>query len=168
MSNQITSIIVNEKRDYHNCEMTFSCSIERNSNNFEIDQDQPYIIYTTLKEVEVLNEALAIYQAEGFKEKLWRYTNEVDASTKYPEFVKDSETAKAIGKKLNDLCQDSDSLVQLQEYCMEQAPTYADDFNINKSIDAITIDNDCKEINGYEDLKSYLLTLKETKANLFA
>jgi len=117
-------VIVNMKKDYHNCEMIFSCS----------HSEEKYQIYTTLKEVEVLKEALEIYQAEGFKEQFLLYSDAINPEEEYPEFVASFKKVHALGKSLQALAKDDYSLTQLQDYCLEQAPTYVEDFMINKQI----------------------------------
>lgn len=159
MSDTAGVITVNEKKDYHNCEMIFSLYYNHAKSDFKVEKDQKYKIHTTIQEVEVLNEALNIYQAEGFKDAYLLYAAEVDGSSKYPDFMPRLNTAKALAKKLNDLSNDEDSLVQLSEYCIEIIPTYADDFGINKQIESITIDGVTRDIKSYDDLKEYIANL---------
>lgn len=161
MSENLELITVNEKKDYHNCEMTFSCYYKHAKSDFKVDKDQKYKIHTTLKEVEVLNEALNIYQAEGFKDQFLLFSVEVDATEKYPDFVSGFEKSQALAKELNGLANDEDSLVQLTEYCVEVAPTYADDFGINKQIESISFNGEVRAINGYTDLKEYVSGLNK-------
>lgn len=148
--------MVNEKKDYHSCEMVFSLYYDHAKSDFKVDKEQKYKIYTTIKEVEVLNEALNVYQSEGFKDAYLLFAAEVDGSAKYPDFVPRVDQAHALAKQLNDLSNDEDSLVQLSEYCIEVIPTYADDFGINKQIESITIDGVTRVINGYDDLREYI------------
>lgn len=158
--NNTELIIVNEKKEYHDCEMLFCFYYDNANSDFKVERDQKYKIFTTLKEVEILNEALRIYQANGFKQTYLKYTSEVDGSKKYSEFENSYNKALGIAKELQSLANDEDSLVQLSEYCLEVAPTYVDDFGINKQIEAIIVDSKQKEISGYEDLKEYLMLLK--------
>lgn len=159
MSENLGLITVNEKKEYHNCEMVFSLYYNHEKSDFKVEKDQKYKIHTTIQEVEVLNEALNIYQAEGFKDAYLLFATEVDGSAKYPDFVPRLNTAQAFGKQLQALANDEDSLVQLSEYCIEIIPTYNDDFGINKQIESITINGKIREINGYEDLKEYISKL---------
>ncbi|HQS66834.1 MAG TPA: hypothetical protein PLM93_06590 [Sulfuricurvum sp.] len=152
-------ITVNKKQDYHNCEMVFSLYYNHAKSDFKVEKDQKYKIHTTIKEVEVLNEALNVYQAEGFKDAYLLFAAEVDGSAKYPDFVPRLNTAQALGKQLQALSNDEDSLVQLSEYCIEIIPTYNDDFEINKHIESITINGITREINGYDDLREYISKL---------
>jgi len=152
-------ITVNQKQDYHNCEMIFSFFYHSESSDFAVEKDQKYKIHTTLKEVEILNEALHIYQEDGFKEAYLLFLEEKDGSVKYPDFVPRVQKAHELSKALQDLAQDEDSLVQLSEYCIETPPTYKDDFGINKQIEAIVFNRHTKEVSGYEDLKVYLSNL---------
>lgn len=152
-------ITVNKKQDYHNCEMVFSLYYNHAKSDFKVEKDQKYKIHTTIKEVEVLNEALNVYQAEGFKDTYLLFAAEIDGSAKYPDFVPRLNTAQAFGKQLQALSNDEDSLVQLSEYCIEIIPTYNDDFGINKQIESITIDGITREINGYDDLREYISKL---------
>lgn len=150
---------VNEKQEYHNCEMIFSMYYQSASSDFTVEKDQKYKIHTTIKEVEVLNEALNVYQADGFKETYLLFSAEKDGSVKYPDFAPRVTRAHELCKILQDLSQDEDSLVQLSEYCIDTPPTYKDDFGINKQIEAVIINGKTKEVNGYEDLKHYLASL---------
>lgn len=159
MSDTAGLITVNKKQDYHNCEMVFSLYYNHAKSDFKVEKDQKYKIHTTIQEVEVLNEALNVYQAEGFKDTYLLFAAEVDGSAKYPDFVPRLNAAQALGKQLQALSNDEDSLVQLSEYCIEIIPTYNDDFGINKHIESITIDGITRETNGYEDLKAYILNL---------
>ena len=156
MNETVEIISINEKKEYHNCEMLFSFFNDNAKSNFQVDQEQKYSIHTTIKEVEVLNEALNVFQNKGFKDNFLNYTSVVDGSQQYPEFVVDYIAAVDLAKELQSLANDEDSLVQLSEYCMETPPTYEDDFRINKQIVSITIDSQTRDINGYEDLKKYL------------
>lgn len=156
MSDNLGLITVNERKEYHNCEMTFSFYNNHDKSDFKVDKDQKYKIYTTINEVEVLNEALKVYQEDGFKDAYLQFAIEVDGSAKYPDFVPRFNQAQTLAKQLNDLSNDEDSLVQLSEYCIEIIPTYEDDFRINKQIESITIDGKTQVVNGYEDLKDYL------------
>ncbi len=149
-------ITVNEKKPHHDCEMVFSFDYENKENGFEVDSEQKYRIHTTLKELALLNIALHLYQAEGFKDKYWLYTNTVDPSNVYPMFVPDYIEAIGIGKQLQALAVDEDSLVQLSEYCLETPPTYEDDFRINKVIHSVTVKGVTTEISDYEDIKDFL------------
>ncbi len=159
MSENLGLITVNEQKEYHNCEMVFSLYYNHAKSDFKVEKDQKYKIHTTIQEVQVLNEALNVYQAEGFKDTYLLFSAEVDGSAKYPDFVPRLKTAQALGKQLQALANDEDSLVQLSEYCIEIIPTYKDDFGINKSIESITIDGVTRNINGYEDLKEYISKL---------
>jgi len=159
VSENLGLITVNEKKEYHNCEMVFSLYYDHAKSDFKVEKDQKYKIYSTIKEVEVLNEALNVYQAEGFKDAYLLFVAEVDGSAKYPDFVPRLNTAKELAKQLNDLSNDEDSLVQLSEYCIEIIPTYDDDFGINKQIESITINGATRDIMGYEDLKNYISKL---------
>jgi hypothetical protein len=159
LSNTEGPLTVNKQKDYHNCEMVFSLYYNHPKSAFKVEKDQKYKIHTTIQEVEVLNEALNVYQAEGFKDAYLLYAAEVDGSSKYPDFVPRLNTAKALAKQLNDLSNDEDSLVQLSEYCIEIIPTYDDDFGINKQIESITIDGVTRDIKGYDDLREYISKL---------
>ena len=167
MSDTTDIITVNTKKDYHNCEMIFSMYYENPENGYKVDKDQKYRIHTTIKEVEALNEALNVFQSEGFKENFLRYTSVVDGSARYPEFVMHYIDGIEVGKELQALANDEDSLVQLSEYCLETPPTYEDDFKINKKIESISIDGQTRSIDGYDDLIDYVDELKEDKAALF-
>lgn len=63
--------------------------------------------------------------------------------------------SQELAKELNGLSNDEDSLVQLSEYCIKVAPTYEDDFAVNKQIEC------------HEDLKDYILELRQEKAPFF-
>lgn len=160
MSDNSGVITVNEQKVYHNCEMTFSYYYKHDKSDFKVEKDQKYKIYTTIKEVELLNEALNVYQEDGFKDSYLLFSAEVDGSQKYPDFTPRFNRSKELAEQLSKLSNDDDSLVQLAEYCIETAPTYADDFGINKQIESITIDGETRDINGYEDLKDYISELK--------
>lgn len=159
MSDNLGLITVNVQKEYHNCEMIFSLYYNHAKSDFKVEKDQKYKIYSTIKEVEILNEALNVYQAEGFKDAYLLFAAEVDGSAKYPDFVPRLNTAQALGKQLQALSNDEDSLVQLSEYCIEIIPTYDDDFGINKQIESITINGKTRDINGYKDLKEYISKL---------
>ena len=159
MSENLGLITVNTKKEYHNCEMVFSLYYNHAKSDFKVEKDQKYKIHTTIQEVEVLNEALNVYQAEGFKDTFLLFAAEVDGGAKYPDFVPRFNTAQAFGKQLQALSNDEDSLVQLSEYCEETPPTYADDFGIDKHIESITINGQTRDINGYEDLKAYFRSI---------
>lgn len=60
MSDDLGDITVNKKKEYHNCEMTFSCYYAHDRSDFKVEKDKTYKIYTTIKEVELLNEALNV------------------------------------------------------------------------------------------------------------
>lgn len=167
MSENIGLITVNEKKEYHNCEMTFCYYYEHDKSDFKVDKDQKYKIYTTIKEIEILNDALNVYQENGFKNLYLLFSSEVNGSKKYPDFVPLFKKSQELVKQLSKLSNDNDSLVQLSEYCIEQAPTYVDDFGINKQIESITIDGRTIDIKGYEELKQYILELRKEKALLF-
>jgi len=139
--------------------MTFSLFYNHPQSSFKVEKDQKYKIHTTLKEIAVFNEALTIFQEDGFKDAYLLFSVEIDGSKKYPDFVERFEKSQKVARDLNKLSNDEDSLEQLQEYCEEQAPTYADDFGINKQIESITLNQQTTTINGYEDLKKYLLNL---------
>ncbi len=160
-------ITVNEKRDYHNCEMTFCFYYNNDISGFRVEKDQKYKINTTIKEVELLNEALNVYQQKGFKDSYLQFSSELDGSEKYPDFVPLFKKSQELAKQLNGLSNDDDSLVQLSEYCIEVAPTYIDDFGINKEIDSITIDGITRDIDSYKDLKDFILELKQENIELF-
>lgn len=168
MSDTTDVLTVNTKKDYHNCEMIFSMYYENPDNGFKVDEEQQYRIFTTIKEVDALNEALNLFQSKGFKDNFLLYTSVVDGSAYYPEFVIDYIDAIELGKELQILANDEDSLVQLSEYCLETPPTYEDDFKINKKIESITIDGDTKTISDYDDLEAYISTLRDEKPELFA
>ncbi|HIC43111.1 MAG TPA: hypothetical protein EYO73_02090 [Sulfurimonas sp.] len=168
MSENIGLLPVNEKKDYHDCEMTFCMYYENTQGDYKVDKAQKYHIHTTLKEVDVLNEALNLYQEEGFKDTFLSYSAEVDGDSTFPEFTSKIEKAHVLGRALMDLANDEDSLVQLQEYCIDQAPRYVDDFGINKQIESITINNETKNIEGYEDLKTYISELKVKNPSYFS
>jgi len=161
LSDDLSVVTVNEKKDHHDCEMTFSFYYNNDKSDFKVDEDQLYKIHTTIKEVELLNEALNVYQADDFKERCLLYMAEADESQSYPEFSGDYIDAQQLAKALKALAKDEDSLIQLSEYCLETAPTYADDFGINKQIRSLSIDGVAKDINGYDDLKDYLSVLKK-------
>ncbi|MDA7816739.1 hypothetical protein N9A28_00955 [Sulfurimonas sp.] len=163
MSENIGLITVNAKKEYHDCEITFCLYYESDASDFKLDKDQKYKIHTTIEEVEILNEALHVYQADGFKKMFLLYSDEIEPSKKYPEFVTSFEAVTKLGQSLQKLAKDEDSLVQLQEYCLDTPPTYVDDFGINKDIESITINGKTKELNGYQDLKDYLSKLRSTK-----
>ena len=156
MSDSSGLITVNEKKKYHNCEMTFCYYYDHDSSDFKVEKDQKYRIHTTVKEVEVLNEALNVYQADGFKDTYLLFAADVDGSKTYPDFVPRFNRSQELAEQLGKLSNDEDSLTQLSEYCMEEAPSYVDDFGINKQIESITIDGKIREVNGYEDLKAYI------------
>lgn len=160
MSINLEVITVNEKKEYHNCEMTFCCYYDNDKSDFKVKKDQKYKIYTTIEEVELLNEALNVYQEDGFKDLYLLFSQEIDGAKKYPDFVDRFNMSQELAKKLNSLSNDEDSLVQLSEYCIETPPTYVEDFMINKQIESITIDGQRRDINGYEDLKNYMSELK--------
>lgn len=155
MKEDLELITVNEKKVYHDCEMTFSFFYDHEKSDFKVKPEQKYKIHTTIKEVEILNEALNVYQEDGFKDAYLLFSAEIDGSVKYPDFVPRFNKAKALAKQLNDLSNDDDSLVQLSEYCEETPPTYVDDFGINKQIESITINGHTKYITDYEDLRNY-------------
>ena len=167
MSENLGVIPVNEKKEYHNCEMTFCFYYDHEKSSFKVEKDQKYKIYTTIKEVELLNEALNVYQEDGFKETYVLFHTQNDGDSKYPEFTPRLHKAKELARELSSLSNDEDSLVQLSEYCLEVAPTYVDDFGINKQIESITIDGQTRDINGYRDLESYISELKTTRKALF-
>lgn len=167
MSDNLGLITVNERKAYHNCEMTFCFYYNNDKSDFKVEKDQKYKIYTTVKEVELLNEALNVYQEDGFKDAYLLFAEEVDGSIKYPDFVPHFNKSQELAKQLSALSNDEDSLVQLSEYCIETAPTYIDDFGINKQIESITIDGETRDINRYEDLKDYISELKKEKKSLF-
>jgi hypothetical protein len=158
LSNNLEPINVNAKQAYHNCEMTFSFYLNNNNSNFIVDTNQQYTINTTLKEVEILNEALHLYQSDGFKKQYLLFSNELDGKTKYPQFIENFDRSQALANELSTLAKDEDSLVQLSSYCLDTAPTFVDDFYLNKQIQSITIDNTTTQCNGYEELKQLLLT----------
>ena len=160
-------LTVNEKKAYHNCEMIFSCYYEHDTSDFKVTKKQKYKIHTSIKEVEALNEALNVYQEAGFKDTYLLFSQEIDGSKKYPDFVQVFKHSQELARKLASVSNDEDSLDQLQEYCTEQAPSYADDFGINKQIESLTLENYTREIDSYEDLKSYLRELKKTTTHLF-
>jgi len=167
LSDNAGQITVNEKKEYHNCEMSFCFYYDHNKSDFKVEKEQKYNIHTTLKEVEALNEALNVYQADGFKDTFLLFQAEVDGSAKYLDFLPRFKKSQELAKALNELSNDEDSLVQLSEYCIEIAPTFVDDFGINKQIESITIDGKTRELNGYADLKAYILELRKEKAPLF-
>lgn len=136
MNETLGQIPVNTKQTHHDCEMIFSYSTSGQS-DFSIDSEQRYKIYTTLEEIEVLKEALEMYQAEGFKEQFLLYSNALSPKEEYPEFVASFKKVHALGKSLQSLAKDDYSLTQLQDYCLEQATTYVEDFMINKQIHSI-------------------------------
>lgn len=159
MSDTLELITVNTKKEYHNCEMTFCLFYNHPKSIFKVDKDQKYKIHTTLKEIAVFNEALTIFQEDGFKDAYLLFSEEIDGSKKYPDFVERFKKSQKVARELNKLSNDEDSLEQLQEYCEEQAPTYADDFGINKQIESIRFNNKTTTFDGYEDLKQYLTDL---------
>jgi len=165
---ETTNIIsVNTKKEYHNCEMIFNFLNDDIKSDFEVDQEQQYKIHTTIKEVEKLSEALSVFQKPGFKENFLIYTSVQDGSNEYPNFVMDYITAVELGKELQALANDEDSLVQLSEYCMETPPTYEDDFRINKRIISITIDGQTHDVKDFDDVEDFIDDLKEEKPALF-
>lgn len=159
MSDTLELITVNTKKEYHNCEMTFSLFYKHPQSTFKVEKVQKYKIHTTLKEIAALNEALQVFQEDGFKDAYLLFSAEIDGSKKFPDFVERFEKSQQVAKELTKLSNDEDSLDQLQEYCEEQAPTYADDFGINKQIESITVNNQVTTVNGYTDLKNYLMSL---------
>jgi len=159
-------ITVNEKQEYHNCEMIFYF-YNNDENGFRVTKDQKYKIHTTIKEVEALNEALNVYQADGFKEKYLLYNSVMDGSDQYPEFAIDYIDSVQVCRTLQSLANDEDSLVQLSEYCLDVAPTYKDDFMINKRIESVIVGSHKKEIEDYDDLEEYMAELKEKEPTLF-
>ena len=167
MSDNLEVVTVNERKAYHNCEMIFSFYHNHDKSDFKVEKDQKYKIYTRIKEVELLNEALEVYQEDGFKDSYLLFLSEIDGNGKYPDFVPRFNKSKELAEQLSALSKDEDSLVQLSEYCLETAPTYVDDFGINKQIESITIDGETKAINGYKDLKDYISELRKEKAVLF-
>jgi len=168
LSSSVEAIVVNKEQEYHNCEMTFRFSYDNDKSDFSVDEEQKYMIHTTVAEVEALNEALNVYQSEGFKENFLLYTAVVDGSDKYPGFVIDYMDAVQLGRALQALAKDEDSLVQLNEYCLETPPTYADDFRINKHIESITVNGITRDVEGYEDIEEYMSKLREAQPSLFA
>jgi hypothetical protein len=167
VSETVGLLTVNEKKAYHNCEMIFSFFYKNEANGFEVDKDQKYKIYTTLREVEVLNEALNLYQKPGFKDNYLRYVNTVDGSNSFPEFVIDYIDSVELTKSLQALAHDEDSLVQLSEYCFETPPTFEDDFRINKKIETIIIGAEEKDVTDFDDLEEYLSDLREDYPSWF-
>ena len=149
-------IYVNQKREYHNCSMIFSYYQTHTPSHFQVDCTLRYHIFTTLTELKLLNEALHIYQAHGFKEAYLKYNSEIHAKDENSEFAKKLQEAQQIAKELQSLAQDEDSLVQLQEYILETPPTYVDDFYINKKIEAIIIDEATHTISDYKAIKKLL------------
>lgn len=156
MNDTIDPITVNEKKEYHDCEMIFSLEHHNHINGFKVDKDQKYKIHTSIKEVEILHEALKVYQAEGFKDAYLLYMAHVDGDAIYPDFTPQLQKAHLLTKQLQSLAKDEDSLVQLSEYCLEIIPTYEDDFRINKHIESIIIEGKTRVVNEYGDLKDYL------------
>lgn len=161
MNDNLGLIPVNEKQEYHDCEMTFCFYYDHEKSDFKVQKDQKYKIYTTIKEVELLNEALNIYQEDGFKDTYLLFEREADGASKYPEFASRLSRAKEIARALAGLAKDECNLVQLSEHCLEVAPTYVDDFGINKQIESITINGTKREIKGYEDLKDFISQLNQ-------
>jgi hypothetical protein len=159
LSDNLGPIPVNEKKEYHDCEMIFCFYYDHKNSTFKVEKDQKYKIHTTIREVELLNEALNVYQEDGFKDSYLLFEAEVDGSKKYPEFVPRFNKARELARELSLLSNDEDSLVQLSEYCLEVAPTFVDDFGINKQIESITVNGTTRAVNGYQDLKEYLLEL---------
>lgn len=167
MSNNTNYIYVNDKKAYHNCEITFSFYLSNDKSDFAVDKEQMYSIYTTAKELELFNEALHIYQEDGFKDTYLLFIADMNSSTQYDDFVPRFNRAIDLAKQLQEISNDEDSLIQLSEHCLETPTTYADDFYINKQIQSLNIDGVSREINGYDDLKTYLAELKKEKAALF-
>ena len=167
MNDNLGLITVNKKKEYHNCEMIFSFHYSHDKSDFKVNKDQKYKIYTTIKEVELLNEALNVYQKDGFKDTYLLFSSEIDACVKYPDFVPYFNKSKELAQQLSELSNDEDSLDQLNEYCLEIAPTYVDDFGINKQIESIILNTKIRDISSYEDLKAYISELKKEKSSLF-
>ena len=160
-------ITVNTPQEYHNCSLLFSFEYTNPDNGFSVDSEQLYKIHTTLKEVEALNEALAVYQKPGFKENFLLYTSVQDGSNKYPNFVFDYMDAVESGKRVQYYANDEDSLVQLSSYCMETAPTYEDDFKINKHLHVLEIDDKRYELGDYEECEEFFEDLREKSPHYF-
>ena len=156
MSETIELITVNTEKEYHDCAMTFCLFYQHDESDFIVSNKQKYKIHTTIAEVKLLNEALHVYQEDNFKNSFLLYSNEIDGAKKYPDFVARFNRSQELAKQLTILANDEDSLVQLSEYCTQQAPTYNDDFGINKKIESITIKGKTKNLDGYEDIKNYL------------
>jgi len=167
MNEMMQIIIVNSKKDYHNCEMIFSFYYKSDTSDFNVQNNQKYNIHTTIKEIEALNEALNVFQSNSFKEQYLLYSEQIDGSIKYPEFKSTYEKSKELALILTKLSNDEDRLDQLTNYCMQIAPTYDDDFKINKKIESIIIDKTIQTVNGYDDLKEYIAKLKIPSKHLF-
>lgn len=148
--------VVNNKNEYHDCEMVFSFYFENSESDFQVDPEQLYKINTTLKEVAIFNEALQLFQSQGFKEKYLLYTSVQDGSQKYPNFVIDYIDSVELTKQLQSLSNDEDSLVQLNEYCLETPPTYVDDFYINKRIHSIKYKDNLLVVDDFDDIESFV------------
>ena len=121
-------VTVNEKKTYHNCALRFSMFSSDSSSDFKVDDSIYYCIHTTLKEVELLNEALNIYQNDNFKSDYLEYFEAHDAKEKFPAFHEKFENSQKIAKALKALANDEDALTQLQSYVLDIVPTYRDDY----------------------------------------
>jgi len=168
MREDLGLVSVNEKQKYHNCEMIFSFYYHNKENGFKVDEEQKYKIHTTIKEIEVLNEALELYQEDRFKENYLLYTSEVDGSNVYPLFAGDYIESVSLSRSLQALANDEDALVQLSTYCLETPPTYEDDFKINKKIESIILDGQKHAFEDFDEIQAYMAELKEAKPALFA
>lgn len=156
MSESLVYVNVNEKKEYHDCEMIFSFYLDYKADDFEVDSDVKYKINTTLKELFVLNEALTLYQKKGFKDNYLAYASVLDGSQQYPNFVIDYIDSVELTKQLQGLANDEDSLVQLNSYCLDTPPTYEDDFRINKKIEAIIYQGESVSFKDADDIEEYL------------
>lgn len=162
MSNNLAYVVVNDVKEYHDCEMVFSFYFE--GSGFDVDASQRYKINTTVQEVKILNEALTLFQKKGFKDQYRQYTSVVDGSQKYPEFVIDYINSVELTKMLQSLANDEDSLVQLNEYRFEVPPTYEDDFRTNKKIESVTYEGKIHLVDDSEELDEFLEEILDSRA----
>jgi len=153
----IAPIPVNTMQAYHNCEMVFSFFYENSENGFRVTvDDQKYLIYTTLKEVELFNETLYLFQTPGFKEDFFNYVNTMNPETVLSGFTPYYEHAQRLSKSLYRAANDENALTKLNDHCLQIPPTYKDDFMLNKQIDSLRVGITKKEFNGYEEVRSFL------------
>ncbi len=167
MNDSIPTFHINDRKPYHDCELYFCFDYVNKQTGFQVDNTQTYLMHTTIKEVELLNEALNIYQAKGFKDKVLDFQSGSGGDESLDVFQKQYEHVLKLSRSLKELCQDEDSLIQLSEYCLETPPTYEDDFKINKHIRSVTVEGEKIKVRDCDDLKVYITRLKEKRISLF-